>query len=255
MDSDRFVRLLDEMIYERRKMTSPLYQTILAGRATERLLQNFCIHRFPIKNIWTRNQMGVGSRIPDYDLRVELVRNLYEEETGALTGGGRHLQTFLDFGEAVGVPNDLVAKAPLLPETRKLCDHNLNACCNSNVHFTEGVASVLLLMEGQPPIVDRAGQSMLRVMRDVYGLPPKGYEFFVHHASSDTGSEAVSDLEDEHADVMREILRRYCDTEDLQQRAIASLRRALDLRHQHFDAILGKFYDESEPPLRLRLAA
>jgi pyrroloquinoline-quinone synthase len=255
MESDRFVRLLDGMIYERRKMTSPLYQTILAGRATERLLQNFCIHRYPIKNVWTQNLMGVGSRLPDYELRVELVRNLYEEETGALTGGGRHLQTFLDFGEAVGVPKDVVVNAPLMTETRRLCDHNVNACCNTNVHFTEGVASVLLLMEGQPPIVDRAGKSMLSVMRDVYGLPPKGYEFFVHHASSDTGSQAVSDLEDEHADVMREILRRYCDTEDLQQRAIASLRRALDLRHQHFDAILSKFYDESEPPLRLRLAA
>jgi len=255
MDSDRFVRLLDDMIYERRKMTSPLYQTILAGRATQRLLQNFCIHRFPIKNLWTRNLMGVGSRLPDYDLRVELVTNLYEEETGALTGGGRHVQTFLDFGESVGVPQDVVVNAPLLPQTRRLLDHNLNACGNTNVHFTEGVASVLLLMEGQPPIVDRAGKSMLSVMRDVYGLPPKGYEFFVHHASSDTSSEAVSALEDEHADVMREILRRYCDSEDLQDKAMASLRRALELRHQHFDAILGNFYDESEPPLRLRLAA
>jgi pyrroloquinoline-quinone synthase len=255
MDSDRFVRLLDEMIYARRKMTSPLYQTILSGRATQRLLQSFCIHRYPIKNLWTRNLMGVGSRLDDYELRRELVTNLYEEETGALTGGGRHVQTFLDFGEAVGVANDVVLNTPMMPETKRLCDHNINACCNTNVHFTEGVASVLLLMEGQPPIVDSAGSSMLRVMRDVYGLPPKGYEFFVHHASSDMSKDAVSDLEDEHAEVMREILRRYCDSEDLQQRAIASLRRALDLRHQHFDAILRNFFDESEPPLRMRLAA
>lgn len=255
MDSDKFVRLLDDMIYERRKMTSPLYQTVLNGRATPQLLQNFCIHRYPIKNLWTRNLMGVGSRLPDYDLRVELVKNLYEEETGVQTGGGRHVQSFLDFGEAVGVPPEVVLNAPLLPETRRLVDHNLNACNNTAVHFTDGTASVLLLMEGQPPITDPSGKSMLSVMRDVYGLPPKGYEFFVHHASSDTTSEAVSDLEDEHADVMREILRRYCDSEDLQQKAMSSLRRALDLRHRHFDAILGTSYDEAEPPLRLPRAA
>lgn len=255
MDSDKFVGLLDEMILKRRKMTSPLYQTILAGQATERLLQNFCIHRYPIKNLWTRNLMGVGCRIPDYELRVGLVRNLYEEEFGAQTGAGRHVQTFLDFGEAVGVPQEVVVNAPLLPETRRLVDHNLNACDNTNVHFTEGTASVLLLMEGQPPIVDRAGKSMLSVMRDVYGLPPKGYEFFVHHASSDVSSHAVSTLEDEHANAMREILRRYCDSEDLQQNAMSSLRRALDLRHAHFDAILSRYYDEAEPPLRLRRAA
>lgn len=244
-----FVAELDRMIGERKKMTSPLYQTILAGKATERLLRDFVLHRWPIKSFWTRNILGIASRIEDYRLRVLLVENIYEEETGRLSNSGRHLDTFADFGAAVGVTAEDLANAPVAPETAAVVAHNVRVC-NGDAHFTEGVASVLLLMEGQPPIVDTDGSSMLSVMRDVYGLPASGYEFFVHHASAAEGDGAVSELEDEHAAAARELLRRYCDTPQLQENAIAALRAALELRHRHFDMILATAYDPAEPVFR-----
>jgi pyrroloquinoline-quinone synthase len=244
-----FVAELDRMISERKKMTSPLYQTILAGKATQRLLQNFVIHRYPIKNHWTRNILGIASRIEDYRLRISLVENIYEEETGALSHSGRHLDTFTDFGEAVGVSPEQITTAQIAPETQAVIDHNVWAC-NGGGHFTAGIASVLLLMEGQPPIVNHGGESMLSVMRDVYGLPPEGYEFFVHHASADADDEAVSELEDEHAEAARGLLRRYCDTPELQAQALEALRCALELRHRHFDMILETGYDATEALFR-----
>ena len=60
---DDFLQKLTDIIWERRKITSPLYRLIMSGEATLRVLQNFVIHRYPIKNIYTRNLMGVGSRI------------------------------------------------------------------------------------------------------------------------------------------------------------------------------------------------
>ena len=117
-------------------------------------------------------------------------------------------------------------------------------------HFTAGVASVLLLMEGQPPIVNRDGRSMLSVIRDDYRLPDWGYEFFVHHASGDASDDAVSGLEDEHAEAAREILVRYCDTPERRMQATEYLARALELRHRHFDAILAAAYDPAEPVFR-----
>jgi pyrroloquinoline-quinone synthase len=244
-----FVAQLDRMIGERKKMTSELYQTILAGKATERLLQGFVLHRWPIKSFWTRNILGIASRIEDYRLRVLLVENIYEEETGKLSDSGRHLDTFAAFGAAVGVNAEALANPPLAPETAAVIEHNVRVC-NGAAHFTEGVASVLLLMEGQPPITNDSGKSMLSVMRDVYGLPPEGYEFFVHHASADAGDDAVSELEDEHAAAARELLRRYCDTPQLQENAIAALANALELRHRHFDMILRTSYDPAEPVFR-----
>jgi pyrroloquinoline-quinone synthase len=245
-----YVAELDRMIAERKKMTSPLYQTILAGKATERLLQAFATHRWPIKSFWTRNILGIASRVDDYDLRMPLVENIYEEETGRLSGSRRHLDTFADFARAVGVDPATLDTAAHLPETDAVIAHNVDACNNPAVHFTAGVASVLLLMEGQPPIVATDGRSMLSVMRDEYRLPPWGYEFFVHHASADAGDESVSELEDEHAAAARELIVRYCDTSERREAARGYLERALELRHRHFDAILREAYDEAEPPFR-----
>ncbi len=250
MQMDDFLKKLTDMIWERRKITSPLYQVILKGEATRRLLQNFVIHRYPIKNIYTRNVMGVGSRIEDHKLRRLFVENVYEEETGAQTNSGRHVDIFLTFGEYLGVPAETVLNTPLLPETKALVEFNLDACNNTNVPISDGAASVLLLMEGQPPIVNKTGNSMEAVMRDVYKLPKKAYEFFTHHASSNVDKEYVSDLEDTHTSAIMEVLRRYCTTEELQQSAIRSLETAIELRHKHFDALYEKFYDPSEPVFR-----
>src|SRR5678816_2487549 len=84
-DFNSFLAACQDRIQERRKMTSPLYQVVLEGRATQRLLQNFVIHRYPVKNLWTRHLMGVGGRVEEYELRRKFVENCYEEETGAFT--------------------------------------------------------------------------------------------------------------------------------------------------------------------------
>lgn len=248
--SDRFVAELEEMIRSRAKTTSPLYQTILNGKATERLLQVFVEQRWPIKSWWTRNLTGVASRMDDLVIRRSLIENAYEEEFGALSHSKRHVETFEDFGRAVGVDLASLPTIPLFPETVALIEHNKNACDNTNVHFTEGAASVLLLMEGQPPITDPQGHSMMAVMRDVYQLPEWGYEFFKHHASGGSGQSGVSELEDEHTEPLRELLSRYCDTPELQARARESLANAIELRHSHFDAILREAYDPTEPVFR-----
>jgi pyrroloquinoline-quinone synthase len=253
--SQEFVAELEEMIRARAKTTSPLYQTILAGKATQRLMQTFVVQRWPIKSWWTRNLVGVACRADDLEIRVALIENAYEEETGALSHSKRHVDTFEDFGRSVGVDPTSLPHTKLFPETVALIEHNKNACDNTNVHFTVGAASVLLLMEGQPPITDDKGNSMMAVMRDVYELPEWGYEFFKHHASNDSDHDGVSELEDEHTEPLRVLLDRYCDTPERQAQAKESLATAIELRHAHFDAILREAYDPAEPVFRYRAQA
>lgn len=248
--SEKFVAELEEMIHARAKTTSPLYQTILAGKATGRLMATFVEQRWPIKSWWTRNLVGVACRVDDMPIRRSLIENAYEEETGALSHSKRHVDTFEDFGLSVGVDPASLPDVELFPETIAIIEHNRNACDNTNVHYTAGAASVLLLMEGQPPITDPTGHSMYAVMRDTYGLPEWGYEFFKHHASSDSDATGVSELEDEHTEPLRELLARFCDTPELQAQARRSLAEAIELRHAHFDAILREAYDPTEPVFR-----
>ncbi|HVK75943.1 MAG TPA: iron-containing redox enzyme family protein [Kofleriaceae bacterium] len=254
MDTSAFIQSLDQRIGARKKMTSPLYQIIMSGRATQRLLAGMVEQRWPIKSFWTRNILGIASRVPDYGLRCSLVENIYEEETGALSQSRRHLETFADFGACVGVARDRLDQVEPLPETEAVVAHNVGVC-NGSAHFTAGVASVLLLMEGQPPIVRDDQRSMEWVMKQVYELPPEGYEYFTHHASSSGDVEHVSELEDEHADAARQLLARYCTTDELQAQAAAALDRAIELRHAHFDALVRHYFDEREPAFRYRAAA
>lgn len=244
-----FLAELDAAIAERRKMTSPLYQIVLAGEASLRLLRRFVIHRYPIKALWTRNILGIAARIDDHALRRELIENIYEEETGALSGTQRHLESFIDFGRSLGLARAEIVEAPLLPETAAVIEHNVGACNREAAHFTIGVASVLLLMEGQPPIASRQGASMEAVMRDVYRLPPAGYAYFSQHASSAHGG-AVSEIEEDHASTARRILGRYCRGEGPRATARAALARAIELRHAHFDAIVREGHAPGEPPFR-----
>jgi pyrroloquinoline-quinone synthase len=158
-------------------------------------------------------------------------------------------------GECVGVSPETVINHPMMSETKALVDFNLHACNDTNVPITEGATSVLLLMEGQPPIVNSKRQSMEAVIRDVYGLPKKGYEFFTHHASGGEEDSGVSELEDEHTAAIVELLRRYCVTDELQQGALRSLEQSIELRHKHFDAIYDRYYDPAEPVFRYQKAA
>jgi pyrroloquinoline-quinone synthase len=247
---NEFLADLDARIAARKKMTSRLYQIVLAGEASRRLLQQFVIHRYPIKAFWTRNILGIASRIDDYQLRRELIENIYEEETGAISGTQRHLEAFVDFGVTLGLTRgEVQAAGPLLPEMRAVIEHNVGACNRDDVHFTAGVASVLLLMEGQPPITNRRGTSMATVMREVYKLPPEGCAYFDQHASAGHG-DAVSAIEDDHASTARSILARYCRSDERRAVARAALDRAIELRHAHFDAIVREGYVPEEPPFR-----
>ncbi|EMO73405.1 TenA family transcriptional regulator [Leptospira santarosai] len=250
-DHEKFLTVAFELIKSRKKMTSKLYQKILSGDASIKLLQNFVIHRYPIKNFWTRNISGIASRIDNYELRRELIENIYEEETGKLTNSDRHLNTFVNFGEVLGLKRSEIVDGDIFPETEAIIDHNLNVCNNNKVHFTEGVLSVLLLMEGQPPIISASGNSMEKVMKEVYKLPEKGYEYFSHHASSTKENEFVSDLEDEHANTAIKLLKQYCNTVELRRNALISLQKAMQLRHEHFDMIYNKYYQHGDAPFRM----
>lgn len=60
----------------------------------------------------------VHSRCPVSDVRAELAENLYEEETGRISGGGPHGELFLHMMEGLGFSRSLFERVHLLPTSR-----------------------------------------------------------------------------------------------------------------------------------------
>jgi pyrroloquinoline-quinone synthase len=60
----------------------------------------------------------VHGRCPDLDVRRELAENLYEEETGRISGGGPHGALFLHMMEGLGFPMEAFERPRLLPASR-----------------------------------------------------------------------------------------------------------------------------------------
>src|SRR6476659_9200858 len=60
----------------------------------------------------------VHARCPVTDVRRELVENLYEEDTGAISGGGPHGELFLHMMEGLGFTRAVFESVKLLPASR-----------------------------------------------------------------------------------------------------------------------------------------
>lgn len=59
----------------------------------------------------------VHARCPEADVRYELAENLFEEETGKISGGGPHNQLFLHMMEGLGFRRRAFERPALLPES------------------------------------------------------------------------------------------------------------------------------------------
>ncbi|AMA73435.1 iron-containing redox enzyme family protein [Aneurinibacillus thermoaerophilus] len=230
LSPEALIQKLKDIVYENRKITHPLYQTIMKGEATPLLLKNFVLHRYHIKSFWTRNISAIHSKCPDVEARIHLAENIYEEETGKISGTERHLDLFVKFGEQFGLTWDEINNLEILPESQAVIDWN-NTVCGPNHHFLEAVSALIIYMEGQPP-VEWEGRTMNHAMNYFYNVNEAGRSYFNIHSSDQM------EIEEDHAEIGYELIRKYATTEELQQKVIDALYKSIDVRMKHFSAIL-----------------
>lgn len=97
----------------------PSYWRLMGPGATRSQLQ---IHYLQEWGVYVRDFPVYLSRIhagcPEPDVRQELAENLYEEETGKISGGGPHSELFLHMMEGLGFDRRDFDSVRLLPESR-----------------------------------------------------------------------------------------------------------------------------------------
>ncbi len=160
---------------------------------------------------------------PDPEVRVRMLENLWEEETGKVTGSAPHRELMRRLIEALGGSRNEVAHLKPLPET--VARRSFLRLMARTRPFYEAVAAISVAGEAQ--FGDMA-ETYARTGEERYGLSPEATAFWWVHAKADK----------EHGGAAFEIVSRWARTETEQQQVIESVRQSLELAWCWFDGFV-----------------
>jgi pyrroloquinoline-quinone synthase len=163
-------------------------------------------------------------RLPDLDARHLMLENLVGEEMMGQPGK-RHPDLMVKFARACGLAADRVRNADqrgeILPTTRAMRAWIYELVAFR--HIAEGAAGIMLALEGQTPTLFPKYVKAFKAM----GFKDDDLEFFYVHMEADV----------EHQKHGFEITYRYCETPELQAKAIAAVASSASQRLAMLDGI------------------
>jgi len=221
---EAFIQDLEARIEARRTFGGhPLRHEIADGKLSREQLQRFAVQFSLQVREFPRAVSAMHANCPFPDARMELAENVYEEETGRISGANQpHPELFIRFGEALGLRREEMTEGEPLPGTRALIDwFELSTKQRS---FIEGAAAINLAAEGQVP---GAFGPMARALQEHYGLTKEAVEFWDLHEMADA----------DHSDVGDHIVVRHATDAQIQARVRDALQHSLDAWWQFFDGI------------------
>lgn len=228
-----FVRELMKTIQAKRSFGGhPLWHAIAAGRVSPEGLKLFAQQFFLQVREFPRGIAALHANCPFSDARAELAENLYEEETGKISGCGLpHPELFIRFGEAVGLRREDLTEADPLPGTAALV--HWFELATKNRSFLEGSAAMTLAAEGQVP---GAFANFARALEKHYGLPRDAVAFWDVHEEADK----------DHSDVGDHIVVKHATSEEWQEKTRRAVDESLAMWWQFFDGMEAAI--EALPP-------
>ncbi len=178
---DKLYRVLDEHT----SVDHPLVSELVKPQANWDLLQALTLQGYQLtKNFLTYiEHLFFYCPLPKH--KKALLVNMYEEETGRLSGTKNHVRLMQDFIRAIRVDDATRDAAVAYPQTQELIDYRMDLVKDpSRYHL--GAAAVMVASEGQN-LEDKAGQNRHSLLGKVYGLTDQDTLFFSVHAKEDVG--------------------------------------------------------------------
>ncbi len=160
---------------------------------------------------------------PDPEVRVRMLENLWEEETGKVTGSAPHRELMCRLIEALGGSRAEVAQCKPLPET--VARRSFLRLMARTRPFYEAVA--VISVAGEAQFGDMA-ETYAQTGEARYGLNPEATAFWWVHAKADK----------EHGGAAFDIVSHWARTEAEQQQVIESVRQSLELAWCWFDGFV-----------------
>ena len=181
-----FLRMLQEEVRERNaRLEHPFVRLLFDGELTMDQVRGWAKQDFALKRCPTWWNAGRLLNAPTLELQKMIVNTLYEELGGE---GGGHTEMYLRFGQALGISEDDMYGAPLLPSTVLAVDEFMSI--NRDRPVVESLASGSVAGEA---INVGFCTSFLAANERAYHIPPEGPEWFLEHIEADAGHSSLGE--------------------------------------------------------------
>lgn len=175
--------LFDRLDRDRRTLKyHPTIDAIEHGRLTAPQLRHWATQLYIGNKGHNANILGlIYAKCDNFLARKAIVENLNEEELGRQSGVMRsHMELYLDFGEALGIPRDELLHARMSPDATAMA-HWMYWLADSRPWYTTlagiSLGSELHNPDAYPRVIDG--------LRRHYGLDDDGVRFFSVHVEVD----------------------------------------------------------------------
>ncbi|HEV2374594.1 MAG TPA: iron-containing redox enzyme family protein [Streptosporangiaceae bacterium] len=228
LSRDDFRDQLYEVLYKNTSIDHRLVTELLKPAKNLPLLQALTLQGYQLtKNFLTYIEyLFFYCPLPKH--KRALLVNMYEEETGRLSGTKNHVTLMEDFIRALGVGDEERDAVVPYPPTRELIDFRMELV-KDPARYHLGAAAVTVASEGQN-LEDKAGQNRNTLLGMVYGLTEQDTLFFSVHAKEDVGHvrEGIALVVD------------LCTTASMQRDALDVVEHTCKLFHGMYDGVADR---------------
>ena len=221
-DTAGFLDELRDRVRERNFLSgpSPLTRMLLAGELTRPEVQEWARQFHLRTQAFSRGIAYMFAKCPDLPTRRQIAENLYEEETGKLSGTAPHVDLFAKLARSLGVSDAELAGAEPDDATQGFIDYIDSLAGRS---FAEVVAAMAI---GSETTARDGALRLSEALRTHYGADT---QFFDLHVI----------LDDEHAEVGEEFILREAATPERRE----LMRAALDEHLRQYTLWSQRLYE------------
>ena len=221
------------------KQPHPWRVALSHGRVSKAALVEYVKNRYYFLANINRKDAQVIANCPIADARRMLLKKYLDEEGQDIAGGqlGPHYEMWLRISDALGIPREVMNRfTDVLPVYRYTVDAVFNFAKLQG--WLEGVAATYAtegrMWKRYTPKEEHLEDGLLgegEALKRYYGLAQEALEFYHVH----------SDANDEHGDINEAILKKYCVTVELQEKALAAARFRWENQETRHDIIYRYF--------------
>lgn len=234
LDRKTFYNELETNLHTRLKRDHPIIDELFEKKDPE-LLRIMVKQGYQLTKVFAIYVGGLYYRCPIAKYRKKFALNVYEEETGKISGTDGHLELLNRFVSSLGITEEDLNTVEINPETQELIDFRFNLIEDKS-KFHIACAAVMIASEGQN-LEDRVGTMRREKIAEEFGLDIADMIFFKVHAEEDVyhvrdGLNCVADV---------------CTTKEMQEEAIKAIHDTCDKFDRHYDGILREYRKINTP--------